>query len=198
MWHVYIVLAGTLLLQPQSNDTFTPECKIARSLTPNDLVTYIKSSAGSGEVSTSCVWDAYNFISRLPNQDAIPLLIKLLGQKKPVPLGGEVSESFITPSPYNLYPAVKALYKIGAEAQPAVVEFIVHDPDHNPVAWKNAIYLLDSLQNGELRKSFAALRERRATLRDPTLIARTNAAMQELKRNCSAPGFQERCDAAAR
>lgn len=173
------------------------ECGSIKSSSPATLVLLIRNSTANS-TSTQCFFAAFDKLSSLPSEQSIPALVQLLGVKRALTPSEQEGAFFVRETPYNFYPAVKALFNIGESTQGAVVDYIVHDPAGDQVAWKNAVYLLNSLQHGEFLNAFTALKEKRKTLNDPKLISHVDAAIQELKRYCSSPSSQERCDAAAR
>lgn len=173
------------------------DCGLRKDYSPDTIVAYIKASS-SDDKSAVCVSEAYITISILPAQKAVPALLQLLGTARPATRGEESGVSTLRSTPNEVYPALKLLFDIGESAQPEVLDYIIHDTSGTPIAWKNAIYLLNELQYGDFQKAFVGLKEKRALLTDPLLIARTNAALQELKKYCSSPRFAERCEAAAR
>ena len=88
-----------------------------------------------GEIKTAfCSRAAFQLIENLPQEEAVPILIKYLGFRRP-----------ISNEPHGLrsqYPAVDALWKLGPAAEPALIDFIARQEDEKGVQHANALEAL--------------------------------------------------------
>ena len=99
------------------------ECAVLTRASTGEAADYLRSEV-SAAVPTTCVEQAFQRIASLPAEEAVSLLVELLGWKRPLSAAEHLG-IFIHPNtPDNLYPAVSTLFRIGAPAEPGVIRFL--------------------------------------------------------------------------
>jgi hypothetical protein len=142
-----------------------------------------------GEIRTvRCALAAFRLIQQLPQEKAIPILIRYLGYKRPI------TAEFQAPRPYPLYPAVETLYSIGVAAEPALIEFVAQNEDETSIEHHNALYALALMRHADVVPTIKLLRERSLSLAgSPAANHLDFAARYLLKTYC--PGkVRQRCE----
>ena len=151
-------------------------CEELKLASANDAV----NALDHGEIKTAfCSRAAFQLIENLPREEAVPILIKYLGFKRP-----------ISNEPHGLrsqYPAVDALWKLGPATEPALIDFIARQEDEKGLQHANALEALGLIRQGDVVPTIKLMRERSASLAGTPTAKRLNAAAQYLWRNhCSA------------
>jgi len=140
-----------------------------------------------GEIKTAfCSRAAFQLIENLPQEQAVPILVKYLGFTRP-----NSNEVQRLRSPY---PAVDALAKVGLAAEPALIDFIAQQEDDNSLQRANAVEALDLIRHGDAVPAIKLMRERSASLAGTPAASRLDsAARYMLKKYC--PGkFRQKCE----
>jgi hypothetical protein len=133
-----------------------------------------------GEIKTEfCSRTAFQLIENLPPEEAVPILIKYLGFRRP-----------ISNQPHGLrsqYPAVDALWKLGPASEPGLIDFIARQEDEKGVQHANALEALGLVRQGDVVPTIKLMRERSASLAGTPAATRLDSAAQYLWQHyCSA------------
>ena len=96
------------------------ECEALKSGFPSAAIGYLR-HAGDDTTAKSCVDRAFRQIASAPQEQAISLLIDLLGHKLPLSEGERLGIFMHGNGPNVLYPAVHELYALGKPAEPALL-----------------------------------------------------------------------------
>jgi HEAT repeat protein len=125
------------------------------------------------EIKTAfCSRSAFQVIENLPQEQAVPILIKYLGFRRPTSNEAHGLRS--------QYPAVDALAKLGLAAEPALIDFIARQEDDNSVQRANALEALGLLRRGDVVPTIKLLREHSAALAGTPPAARLDSAAKYL------------------
>jgi len=141
-----------------------------------------------GEIRTAfCSRTAFQLIGNLPQEQAVPILIKYLGFMRPN--SNEVQHGL--PSPY---PAVDALAKVGLAAEPALIDFIAQQEDDNSLKRANAVEALDLIRHGDAVPAIKLMRERSASLAGTPAASRLDSAANYMLKTYCPGKFRRRCE----
>jgi len=141
-----------------------------------------------GEIRTAfCSRAAFQLIENLPQEEAIPILIKYLGFKRPI--SNEVQHGLRSP-----YPAVDALAKVGLAAEPTLIDFIAQQEDDNSLQRANAVEALDLIRHGDVVPTIKLMRERSASLAGTPAANRLDSAAQFMLKTYCPGKLRQRCE----
>lgn len=143
------------------------------------------SALDRGEIRTAfCSRAAFQLIGNLPQEQAVPILIKYLGFERP-----HSSEAH---GLVSRYPAVEALAKVGLAAEPALIDFIAHQQDDNSLQRANALEALGLIRHADVVPTIKLMRERSASLAGTPAASRLDsAAHYMLKTYCAGKRLQK-------
>jgi len=134
---------------PRSHTLVGDEYAVLTRASTAEATHYLRSEV-SAAVPTACVELAFQRIASLPAEEAVSLLVELLGWKRPLSAAEHLG-IFIHPNtPDNLYPAVSTLFRIGAPAEPGVIRFLALADEENNLERKHAIYSLLLIHHGNI------------------------------------------------
>lgn len=125
------------------------ECGSLRSGSIAAAVDYIDHASDGPDVA-SCVQFAFEQIATNPPVEAIPILVKYLGYKRPLNDAEQRGIFMHGKGPSVLYPAVHELGKIGSDAEPALVAFIANGTGKNSPEVENSLYAMLLIHHGNV------------------------------------------------
>jgi len=174
-----LLMLEVLLTLGFSSVCFAESCTDLKSASGFDAVSYIE----HGQVKTAaCAKVAFRLIQHLPKDDAIPVLIKYLGYKRPLSYAEQHGVSTSGGYQEIMYPAVNALYAIGLPAEPALIEVVARSEGKESIERKNAMYTLELIEHGDTVALLRVMHNRRLSFGDSTDGANLESAIQELKK----------------
>jgi|GEM_PF-2413272 len=140
-----------------------------------------------GEIRTAfCSRAAFQLIGDLPQEEAVPILIKYLGFRRPDSNGPQRLQS--------RYPAVDALAKVGLAAEPALIDFIAQQEDDNNLQCANAVEALDLIRHGDAVPAIKLMRERSAALAGTPAAGRLDSAAHYMLKTYCPGKFRQKCE----
>ncbi len=137
------------------------ECVALKSTSAASAVDYLEHQQGK---TAECAKAAFQLISHLPHDDAIPILIKHLGYKRPLTDAERHGFLIHGPLPEVLYPAVESLYEIGLPAELPLMDFVAQNERKDSVERKNALYALVMIRHSDMVPLIKAMHERSLSL----------------------------------
>jgi hypothetical protein len=166
------------------------ECEPLKSATSTDAVNYLEQNHSQ---TAECAKVAFQVILHLPQQEAIPILTKHLGYKRP--LTEAEQNGFFARGPYTevLYPAVQALYDIGGPAESALIDVIARSDEGN-IERTNALYTLNLIRHSDVVAIIRMLHERSLSIPGTPASGRLDATAQELRRRYCRGKLREACE----
>jgi HEAT repeat protein len=168
------------------------ECAVLRSARAREAADYLRSEVPAA-VPTACVEQAFTRIARLPPEEAVPLLVEFLGWKRPLNAAERLG-IFIHPNtPDNLYPAVSALFQIGAPAEPGIIRFLARADEENNLARKHAIYTLLLIHHGNVMDVLENLMRASRSTPNSGDSARLRAAAAHARAQWCDERIEEKC-----
>jgi hypothetical protein len=105
----------------------------------------------------SCVLRAFHQIASSPTDEAIPLLIELLGYKRPLSEGEQHGIFMHGNGPDVLYPAVSELFALGKPAEQPLLHFVAGNKDTARIERDNALYAMLIVHHGNAEEVVDAL-----------------------------------------
>ncbi len=142
-----ILLAVALVF---STVSVAEECEAVVATAPIEKVTDYLQHVGDGPAVAACVQVAFRRIGSLPKEQAIPILITYLGDKRPLYESERHGFFMHGKSPDELYPAVQQLYLLGSAAEAPMIGFIRKNKDNKGEEVKNALYTLLLIHHGDV------------------------------------------------
>lgn len=189
--NVAIIVTTLSLMLVSSPVLASDTCEALTSASAEEAV----KALDSGQLKTAeCAMTAFQLIHGLPSQDAIPILIRLLGYKRP--LREAERQGFLKhgPLPDTMYPAVKSLYQIGTSAEPALIEVIAQTEDKNSIEYKNALYTLRLIRHFDVVPTIRLLRKRSLSLAGTPAATRLESAAVYLQARYCTGERSQRCE----
>jgi len=178
------LLAATLfVILISANPCASQGCEELKLESASDAV----NALDHGEIKTAfCSRAAFQLIENLPQEEAVPILIKYLSFKRP-----------ISNEPHGLesqYPAVEALGKLGPAAEPALIDCIAHQENDNSLQRANALLALGLIRHGDIVPTIKLMRERSSLLAGTPAAAHLDAAAQYLWKHYCSGRLQSLCE----
>jgi hypothetical protein len=168
------------------------ECEALKSGSILDVTDYLR-HARDDAADAICVRKAFHQLAGLPPEQAIPLLIKYLGYKRPLGEGERQGIFMHGNGPEVLYPAVHELYVIGNGVEPQVMKFIGQSPDATVTELSNASYVLLLIHHGNVIEVIKTLVQASSASGDNATSQRLQAAAKDAVRWCDDAG-RKRCE----
>jgi hypothetical protein len=143
-----------------------------------------------GQSRPECVKLAFGEITSAPPAEAIPVLVRYLGWRRPP---DNARFSLQANSPDKLYPAVYSLFTIGAPAEEQLVTFIGESSDEKSVERNNAMYTLLLIHHGNGLGVVEALASRSKLSSDSDEKRRLRDAANDAMRWCEGQ-LRDKCE----
>jgi hypothetical protein len=145
-----------------------------------------------------CVRAAFQRIASAPAEEAVPLLLKYLGFKRPLNEGEKHGIFIHGRTPATLYPAVQALFAIGTPAEPGLIGFLAHESGENAAERSNALYALLLIHHGNTMTVIENLMKASKLTRDEGESTRLRTATREAVTEWCDEREKEKCKDAIR
>jgi hypothetical protein len=152
--YLTVVALTTLLLIVSSGQILGEECDSLRSASPESLVSFLEANPTS-EDNAECFTFAIQKLGEKRYNPAIPALAKLLDFRRP-PDEHEKRGYYIRMR--DSYPAVDALFEIGKDALPSVLE-VIKTESTSALVRENAVSVWMDINRNETPKAVARLRQ---------------------------------------
>jgi hypothetical protein len=179
LFNAALLLAALTTMLGASRFCISEDCEALKGASGFDAVSFLE----RGQVQTAeCSKLAFQLIQHLPKDDAVPVLIKYLGYKRPQSDAERHGVSASGGFKEVLYPAVNALYAIGIPAEPALIEVVAQNDRKDSIERKNALYTLELIRHGDTVALLKSMHEHCLSLGDTPEGANLESAIQELKR----------------
>jgi len=169
------------------------DCEALKFASAADAVNYLDVRQ---DPTAECVNAAFQLIQRLPQEDAIPILIKHLGYKRPHTGAENLGFYIHGPLPWLLYPAVEALYSVGLPAEPALIDGISRIEDNDSIDRANALYALILIHHSSILPLIRTMHQRSLSLRGTPSHDRLESAILELKGRYCYGKLKQECEKA--
>lgn len=132
-------------------------CESLASGSPEAAVEYLESAEPK---TLPCVRMAFQQIGRSQAETAIPILVKLLGYKRPLNETEKHGISFRGKGAEEMYPAIRSLAAFGPKAEPTVIDFISRNEDEGEIERQNALHVLVLIRHGGILKLIQDLHQK--------------------------------------
>jgi len=167
------------------------QCDDLRSASVEQATSYIE-HAPDDAASAKCVQIAFDVIGSLPTEQAVPVLLKYLGYKRPLNDGERHGFFMHGNGPETLYPAVHELFHLGSASEPGVIRFIGESKDASRTVLNNAIYALVLIHHGDGLAVVQELHSESGGAVDPDASKRLQSAAKDATKWCD-ERWKEKC-----
>ena len=190
-WFKVVSVSAALLTMLHCSICSAEECEALKFASANDAVNEVE----QGRIQTAtCAKAAFQLIRHLPEEEAIPILIKYLGYKRPQTDAEKHGFYIHGPSPDVLYPAVESLYDIGSPAESRLIDAIARNDSKDSIEYKNALYTLVLIHHSDMVPLLKALHGRSVELAGTPEGARLESVAQDVKKQHCQGKLQAACD----
>jgi hypothetical protein len=159
------------------------ECEALKSGSPSAAIGYLRHT-GDDTTAKPCVDRAFRQIASAPQEQAISLLIDLLGYKRPLSEGERLGIFMHGDGPNVLYPAVHELYALGEPAEPALLRFVAGIKDAGRIDRENALFTLLLIHHGNAMDVVEILTKESNASGNDSARARLQAAARDAAKWC--------------
>ncbi len=158
-------------------------CDALKSGSTAAAIEYLR-HVGDDATAAPCVSHAFQQIASSPPEQAIPLLVDLLGYKRPLSEGERRGIFMHGNGPNVLYPAVYELYTLGKPAESALLRFMAETKDAGRIERDNALYTLLLIHHGNAMDVIEALTKASHASENGDARARLRVAAREATKWC--------------
>ena len=173
---------ATSVLAQEPRSAFEGWCDNLRGATPHDLVEFLN-GIRPDQNNTRCVTWAINKLGQERYEPAIPVLVRLLGFRRPETRREEMGFHDLAISMVP-FPAIEALEQIGARSKPEVLRAIGAESTSSQ-ARENAVEVLMTLNQSDHAKGIACLKDEQSSTADDEVKERFASAIQQALRFCT-------------
>jgi hypothetical protein len=172
------------------------QCDDLRSASVEQATSFIE-RAPDDAASAKCVQIAFDLIGSLPTEQAVPVLLKYLGYKRPLNDGERLGIFKHGDGPGTLYPALHELVHLGSASEPGVIRFIGESKDASRTVLDNAIHALVLIHHGDGLAVVQKLHSESGIAVDPDASRRLQSAAKDATKWCDERWGEKCADALA-